>query len=348
MLKSLSISNFQSHKYSHLEFSPGVSIIVGSSDSGKTAILRAIRWLVNNRPSGDSIRSTWGGQTVVHLETDTDRFDRWKHNYENAYRLNTITFEAFKTDVPKEIQDALNLSEINMSNQLDAPFLLSETPGAVASHFNRVAHLDMIDSGLQNIQKWIRELEQTIKYKEADVKTQEESLQTYAHLDQFEAEVEVLEDMDRRLHQKETALQRLGKLIEDYQETEEELSAYTGLLDLEGKVDGVLKLIDKRYETYTYAVKLNKLVEEIKDVQYELNQQENLLKLGDIVSNVFELRNQGTVIQDNRSKLMRILRHISDNVEEIDAKVQYVTSLKKVFDKEMGNVCILCGQIIKR
>lgn len=348
MIKSLDIRNFQSHKGTHLEFSPGVNIIVGSSDSGKTAILRALKWLVTNRPSGDSMRSNWGGQTVVHMETDTDKIDRWKHNYENGYRINTITFEAFGTDVPKEIQDALNFSEINMSNQLDAPFLLSETPGAVAQHFNRVAHLDMIDLGLQNIQKWIRELEQTIKYKEADVKTQEEALQTYAHLDKFEAEVEVLEDMDRRLHQKEMALQRLSKLIDDYHGTESDIAEFTDLLNLEGKVDEVLDLIDERYDLYTQTTKLVKLVEGVKDIQYELNQQKNLLELGEVVGYIFENRQLATTVQDKRSKLMRLLYDINEVSEDINIKAQYVTSLKKVFDKEMGETCILCGQPIKR
>lgn len=347
MIKELLISNFQSHKDTHLEFSPGVNIIVGSSDSGKTAILRALKWLVTNRPSGDSIRSNWGGKTSVELFTDDAHIVRSKDK-EAEYILGDTHFKAFSTEVPKEIQDALNLSEINMSNQLDAPFLLSETPGVVAQHFNRVAHLDMIDSGLQNVQKWIRELEQTIKYKEADIKTKEESLQTYVHLDKFEAEVEILEDLDNRLHQKETALQRLNKLIRDYHGTEEELSAYTDLLDLEGKVDEVLGLIDKSTALDQKLIKLESLVDNIREVQYDLNQQEDLLQLGNIVGYIFENRNLATTIQDNRSKLMRLLIGIKANSEEINIKAQYVTSLKKVFDKEMGETCMLCGQTIKR
>jgi len=56
MIKYLQIQNFQSHKDSLLEFDPGVNVIVGSSDSGKTAVIRALRWLVWNRPSGDAFR----------------------------------------------------------------------------------------------------------------------------------------------------------------------------------------------------------------------------------------------------------------------------------------------------
>jgi len=67
MIKQLTIKNFQSHKKTKLEFSDGVNIIIGQSDSGKTAIIRALNWVVNNKPSGDSFRSHWGGDTNVEI-----------------------------------------------------------------------------------------------------------------------------------------------------------------------------------------------------------------------------------------------------------------------------------------
>src|SRR5512133_726261 len=157
MIKSLAILNFQSHEKSKLDFSPGVNVIVGSSDSGKTAIIRALRWIIWNRPSGDSIRSNWGGATNVLLETEEGIIRRAKDKTDQ-YELKLqggkdLVFKAFGTSVPQEIADFLNINEINLQGQLDAPFLLSESPGAVALHFNKVARLDKIDTGLQNIQR---------------------------------------------------------------------------------------------------------------------------------------------------------------------------------------------------
>ena len=70
MIKKLHIRNFQSHKDSRLIFSDGVNVIVGNSDSGKSAILRALNWVITNRPSGDSYISNWGGPTYVIVETE--------------------------------------------------------------------------------------------------------------------------------------------------------------------------------------------------------------------------------------------------------------------------------------
>ncbi|MFR9297315.1 MAG: AAA family ATPase, partial [Aedoeadaptatus pacaensis] len=43
-IEKIILVNFQSHVYSELSLSRGVNVIVGPSDSGKTAIMRALRW----------------------------------------------------------------------------------------------------------------------------------------------------------------------------------------------------------------------------------------------------------------------------------------------------------------
>ena len=59
MIKSLELFNFQSHAHTLIEFSDGVNIISGTSDSGKSAILRALRWVIRNEPSGLGVVSWW-------------------------------------------------------------------------------------------------------------------------------------------------------------------------------------------------------------------------------------------------------------------------------------------------
>ena len=71
MIKSIQIKNIQSHKDTSLEFSPGINAIVGSSNNGKSAVLRALYWARYNRPLGtDTLLSHWavdkkGNQMVL-------------------------------------------------------------------------------------------------------------------------------------------------------------------------------------------------------------------------------------------------------------------------------------------
>ena len=59
MLIQLVIENFQSHEKTALEFCSGINTIVGSSNSGKSAILRALYWVVYNKPGGFGFSSHW-------------------------------------------------------------------------------------------------------------------------------------------------------------------------------------------------------------------------------------------------------------------------------------------------
>ena len=86
MIQSLKIINFQSHEDSTLDFVPGVNMILGASDSGKSAIIRALKWLVWNRPNGDAYRSNWGGETSVQAFFDGFGVERSKDK-ENMYRI---------------------------------------------------------------------------------------------------------------------------------------------------------------------------------------------------------------------------------------------------------------------
>ena len=64
-LKSLSLENFESWESGFFEFHPGVNIFVGLSDTGKSAVLRALRLLMENKPTGDEYRSDFADKKAI-------------------------------------------------------------------------------------------------------------------------------------------------------------------------------------------------------------------------------------------------------------------------------------------
>jgi len=52
LIRSLEIENFQSHELTKLDLHKGLNVIVGPSDQGKSALIRALRWLCYNEPKG--------------------------------------------------------------------------------------------------------------------------------------------------------------------------------------------------------------------------------------------------------------------------------------------------------
>ena len=343
MIKSLSIRNFQSHKATHLDFHSGVNVIVGESDSGKTAIIRALRLLVWNRPQGDSIRSNWGGRTKVEITTDIDTIARTKDT-EEAYKLNTLTFKAFKTEVPEEIQQALNLTEINLQSQLDAPFLLSNSAGEVAAHFNRVAKLDKIDRGMQNINSWIKTLVSDIGYKQSSLSNAQKDLLAFEDLDKFEAEVEVLETMESRLTNKRANQAKLSGILNDLTQSDTNIQSYAGKLEIDGILNEILKAIEGKKELENKKEELHTLLEGIHYDIYNQKEYDKILSIEPDITKLLKLFEQKTKAEVEQSRLTRMLKTVADNDKAIrSAEVNFET-LHEQFDKAFPDRCPLCNK----
>jgi exonuclease SbcC len=353
MIKSLKIQNFQSHEKTEMDFSKGVNVIVGSSDSGKTSIIRALRWLVWNRPSGDAIRSTWGGDTNVRLVTDEDNFVIRSKGKTDTYITHIsgdedVIYKAIGTSVPEEVQGLLTINEINLQSQLDAPFLLSDTPGEVAQHFNRIAKLDKIDSGIQNVQRAIRELEQSIKFKSEQAEEYEEELKKFAHLEKFEADVEVLEEMEKRWINKKKALNELELLCGELQNTNDEIDGYIYILSLEKQVNSIEDTITLWGEKKVELIKFEKLVDHIRMVNNDMKKKERLLKFEPDVNKIIWDSDQRDTFKLQLGDLGSDTYNLIILKEQIESLAGEEKILQTKFKKEMGNVCILCGQSINK
>lgn len=249
MIQKLQIKNFQSHKNSTLEFDSNVNVILGASDSGKTAIIRALRWVVFNRPQGDSFCSNWGGgETSVEIKTDNNTIIRSKDkNKVNKYILDKQKFQALRTEVPEQIKEVLNINKINIHQQLSAPFLLSDSAGEVAQQFNKIAHLDVIDTSIQNVQRWIKNISSTLALKENRATQLQEIIeQQYSNLDELDGRVFILEREEKKkntLCQKQKALRIL---ISNIQQVEEETAELNQITKAEKVVNLILKLIEDK------------------------------------------------------------------------------------------------------
>src|SRR5262245_4610599 len=157
MIKKITVVNYQSHQQTVLELHPGINIITGPTDAGKSGFFRSLFWNKNNRPTGMMFVSDWNkkgknqdtfiGETSVEVEFDDGVVKRYRNGQVNGYKLNDKTpKEAIGKDaVPQEIQDFWNMNEANFSGQHDLPFLLAVGAGQVAEYLNRIVNLDIVD-----------------------------------------------------------------------------------------------------------------------------------------------------------------------------------------------------------
>lgn len=277
ILESLSIKNFQSHADSELEFVPGVNVIIGPSDAGKSAVFRSLNWAITNRPLGDAFRSTWGGKTEVHVKTqDGDVVKRIKDKNENQYSYNVpsnaeeedVILKAFGSDPPEEINQVFRLDEVNIQSQTDPPFLLDNTSGEVAQQLNKAASIDDIDKTLTGLKRGHKNTNSEIQRSEKDLQEQQEELKQYQDLETLEEKVQELENINNQSTQVQRQISQLTKLCKRIQDIEETLQESKGI----NKASEVLQEAEEQKE------KINVVSQKAKNLlsiisRYEKNQE---------------------------------------------------------------------------
>ena len=89
-IRHLIIENFQSHAHTEIELAPSLTVLVGESDTGKSAVIRALRWLLLNEPRGrEFIRAGTTECRVTAILYDGTRITRERTPSRNRYLLLT-------------------------------------------------------------------------------------------------------------------------------------------------------------------------------------------------------------------------------------------------------------------
>ncbi len=244
MFTKIEIKNFQSHKNTVLEFDKGVNVICGESDNGKSAVIRAIRWVVENQPQGiDKINSSWNEDfkepLAVKLYTEKGYVERIRDKKRNGYNLckngeKEIVLDAIGKGVPKEVTEFLNVSDVNFQYQLDPIYLLSKTPGQASQYLNEIVHLDSIDSVMSNADSDKRQVASEQKIVEADIKKLEEGLKDYEWIDEADIlckRTKKLDDIVSNINSQESELNNLIVNYETLEQSKVDLSEHNKLIE---------------------------------------------------------------------------------------------------------------------
>ena len=191
MFKRIEIRNFQSHKATDIDFANGVNTITGESDNGKTAVIRAMMWVLRNRPAGsEKINSRWNRDfkepMSVRIYTEKGWCERRRDKKFNGYIINGTVLEAVGMDVPDEVREFFGFEDVNVQLQMDSPYLLSMTPGEASKYLNKVVNLESIDSMLSLAESHKREIASEEKVVTKDIADLKRRLEETSWVDEAE------------------------------------------------------------------------------------------------------------------------------------------------------------------
>lgn len=349
MIESLRIKNVQSHADSFLEFSSGINAFVGSTNNGKSAVLRSLLWAITNRPLGtDILLSNWAydkkgkqnDEMSVTVVKDGSTLTRRKTKDTNEYVIDGETYEALKTEIPEQVKSFFSMSETNIQKQQDAPFLLSLSSGKVAEYFNRIVRLDVIDRVLSNAESTRRKTKNALEQSELTEARLSEEAEKYNWLESVDKLLSRYEHIEKRNSETKADLDYLSELVGDYNDIKSR--TYPDLSREKKLVDFIAKADDKAYMIQTVIDSLESSLDEYRNARSKAEsvdfskEKEIISKIEEIEGNLREISSKGKVLKESVEEYKRIMNTVKDNEKRL-------AELKA----ELPEVCPVCGSRMK-
>ena len=352
MIESMHIFNFQSHKETFLAFHEGVNVIIGASDQGKTSIIRALNWCLNNKPNDpETIRSDWGGDTEVTVNfSDGFSIRRLKTASKNEYFLlnegwDEQKFKSFRKDVPEEIKDVVNLSYLNWQGQLDKPFLVSSNAGEVARTLNDVVDLTVIDQSVSNILSDVRKSTSDMKAKQGQLQDLETTLHDLAYLDDLEDDIKDMEELDKKITKDSVSITQMKQHLLKARQAE--------VIMMETKPDPKNEqLLDACFKVQKKVQKDQEDIEDLTDLLNKMEDcQDQMKDLGydpaEVLPMINEALDEHHRLQEQKQdiiQLQQLLKKLKAAKQEMDDTEESLQIHEEEFHELMPDECPLCGK----
>lgn len=353
MFNSLYLKNVLSHKESTLNFHPGVNMIIGPSDQGKSAIFNGFYKVLYNRPSGDEWKRWETKESEIHLDLDDyliryEKKSQAKYLLENKETKKEIEFKAFGQNVPEEIQQIVNMDKkINVQQQLERGvpiFLIAESPGDVAKHFNSVAGFDVIDSAISTGKTQIKQTEKEIKTNKGLLSQKQKELKKYTQYLAFEELVQKAEEMQEKVQKQKEAKESIENHLDQILPKRESLKQIQNKLKINIFIKKALVLYNKIKGAEEEKQRIENRVKHVESFGKKMKSIKDRLEIKPSIDRAFVLFK----IQDQNEKKKA---NIKESVFSITKKVKGVQVLreeykkkKMMFKKEMPEICPVCGK----
>jgi hypothetical protein len=213
MIRYIKIKDFQCHKSLFIKLDKNLTILVGKNDSGKSAVVRAIRWTTFNRPLGRSFIRRGSRNATVILGVEQSKIRRTIGVGKNSFHKNGRPYKAIGTSVPPAISQVLNLSEINIQQQHSPYFWFDLTPGSVGKELNKLVDLESIDRVQAEIAKRLRDKKAELEVVKKRLKVAGAGVRLYAPIGGLEKRLNWLNATFCRTTAINAQRQRCGDLI---------------------------------------------------------------------------------------------------------------------------------------
>lgn len=227
----IEIKNFQSIAHEVVEVD-GFSALVGRSNIGKSAVVRAIKAALTGAPVDAYVRHSLSCPRVVkgaksckcfcsvHLVGEGLDLLWEKGDAINQYQHNGRSYTVVNRGTPDFLADGFAMVQVGdekdilqITDQFKPIFLLNKTGTVVADVLSDVAKLDEINTAMRLVEKDRKDANALRKVREKDVEELHSRLEAYNGLDSVIDRVTAVEKLETRVGETQVKVSKLEDFI---------------------------------------------------------------------------------------------------------------------------------------
>lgn len=356
MLNELEVINFQGHVHSYFEFHPRFNVIRGTSHHGKSSIVRAILWALENEPYGIDYRN-WDKDekegVESHLSFEQGSISRIKNKKFNGYKYSTHsidedTLEAMRSDVPDEIRHISYMDRYNIRGQDDGYFLLRDSPGNVARQLNEKSGLEDIDK-VSKIAKGLLDSYKTqLKFSEEELEKHNTRKDFLDSFKQFQKPIQDLDSKFEEFDDVEKSLLTLTNIWINLTNAETKIAKCEKKMEIGDDIKIVSNLLDRRLKIASKYTSLRLSLDVISKTDSVIKELETKLEQIPLVNDLNLLINEREQTLADWKYILQAKRIIENTDRLITDKVKHIKELDvilKQLSEQLNNAvtCPVCG-----
>lgn len=352
MIKSLTAQNVLSWKDLHMEFSPGVNMLVGDSGKGKSAIMACLWWPLNNDPLGDD-HLRWGSKNMFsEIEFIEGTRVKLERRTTNKYHLtlpggDTQILGAVGRQVPEQVKQVINMNmRINFQRQLEKTrpiFLLTEGPGEVAKFFNNVSGLYLIDDVQRLGNQKVTASGRKIKELNSQIKEKKEELEGYAVFEEAAPLLERAKKLKQQIVRKKETIDKICVLLSNLEERDETLAALRRKARISDKVKKGLQLVAQMEEKRRKEKEICRILKELKETEKALQLKPFVVEMKPLLGRGISIMKAAEHNHSQYVPLHNLLLQIKGADALIAKSKKRLKKKKAEYKKAFPDICPLCG-----
>lgn len=353
MIDQIEISNVQSHKHSSLALHSRVNVIRGSTHSGKSSVIRAIKILLQNRPKDVDFKSDFAKKedplSVGMSFSEGSFISREKNPAKkvNLY-LTSLSDEPIDTigvSLPEEIPRLSGLGPENLQSQNERYFFLELSPGKVAKKLNEVVGLEIINEKQKKAKSIISKTKSRANAVQEEIEDAERKLKQYDYLDEALPLADEIDKLISAKKETQSTVVLLTNIIDRIVLEKEKIKNANTIGSLKPETEAIKILLSDRKLVQEYTDDISHLVESIKDSQDKVDTADSWIGKEEEVKEINELN---IWLRNRRFKAQKIktlylgIENKRKSIVECDIRLKI--KLKELSEaKELLDYCSECG-----